>query len=102
YVLGARGSLRCLRTADGKEIWSADFVRDYGTKVPEWGMSSAPLVVGSKLIAIVGGKGEAKVVAFDKQTGREAWRALSSEGSEPGYSQPVLIQSGRPQVVVWH
>ncbi|MFN0104768.1 MAG: PQQ-binding-like beta-propeller repeat protein [Bryobacteraceae bacterium] len=102
YALGAMGSLRCLRTADGSEIWSSDFVRDFGAAVPGWGMSSAPLAAGSKLIAIAGGKGGAKVVAFDKHSGKEVWRALSSDDSEPGYSQPVLIHGGRPQVVVWH
>ncbi len=102
YVLGAKGSLRCLRVKDGQEIWSVDFVRDFGTVVPGWGMSSAPLVVGEKLIAVVGGKGDGKVVAFAKRTGKEVWRALSSEISEPGYSQPVLIQRRRPEVVIWH
>jgi outer membrane protein assembly factor BamB len=102
YVLGAIGSLRCLRAADGVELWSADFVRDFGAAVPAWGMSSAPLVAGSKLIAVAAGKGAAKVIAFDKHSGKVLWRALSSDDSEPGYSQPVLIHHGRPQVVVWH
>ena len=101
YVLGAMGSLRCLRTKDGSEVWSSDFVGDFGAVVPGWGTSSAPLVVGSRLIAVTGGKGNAKVVAFDKHTGKEIWRALSDD-SETGYSQPVLIHHGRPQVVVWH
>ncbi len=102
YVLGAKGVLRCLRVKDGQEVWGVDFVRDFGTVVPGWGMSSAPLVVGSKLISVVGGKGNAKVVAFDKRTGKEIWRALSGEESEPGYSQPILIQRGGPEVVIWH
>jgi outer membrane protein assembly factor BamB len=102
YVLGAMGSLRCLRTADGSEVWSSDFVRDFGASVPGWGMSSAPLIVGAKLIAIAGGKANAKVVAFDKHTGKEVWRALSSDNSEPGYSQPIYIENGRSQVVIWH
>jgi outer membrane protein assembly factor BamB len=103
YVLGAMGSLRCLRTSDGSQVWESDFVRDFGAAVPGWGMSSAPLVAGTKLIAIVAGKANAKVVAFDKYSGKEIWRALSSDDSEPGYSQPVLItNNGKAQVVVWH
>lgn len=102
YVLGARGMMKALRARDGSEIWSVDFVKDFGTTVPGWGMSSAPLIAGSKLIAIVGGKGNSKVVAFDKLNGRVAWRALSGDESEPGYSQPILIEHGRPQVIVWH
>lgn len=102
YVLGAMGDLRCLRTANGSEVWSSNFVRDFGATIPGWGMSNAPLVVGSKLIAITAGKGNAKVVAFDKYSGRQVWRALSSDDSEPGYSQPILISDERPQIVVWH
>lgn len=48
---------------------------------------------------MVGGKPDAKVVAFDKLTGREQWRALPSD-TEPGYSQPVLVDDKR--VAVWH
>ena len=102
YVLGAMGDLRCLRTTDGSEVWSSNFVRDFGTTVPGWGMSNAPLIVGSKLIAITAGKGNAKVIAFDKHTGKPIWRALSSDDSEPGYSQPILVWHKRPQVVIWH
>jgi outer membrane protein assembly factor BamB len=95
--------LKCLRIADGSEIWSSDFVRDFGTVVPGWGMSGAPLVAGSHLIALAGGKGNAKVVAFDKRSGQVRWRALSSDDSEPGYSQPILIHDGqRQQVIIWH
>ena len=70
YVLGAMGSLKCLRTADGSEVWSSNFVRDFGAVVPGWGMSSAPLVVGSKLIAVVAGKGNAKVVGIRQTLGQ--------------------------------
>lgn len=102
YVLGAMGALRCLRVKDGSEVWASDFIRDFGTTVPAWGMSGAPLVAGSKLIALAGGQGNAKVVAFEKRTGKVLWRALPSDDSEPGYSQPVLIRHGRPQVIIWH
>ena len=102
YVLGSMGALRCLRTTDGSEVWSSHYVRDFGATVPAWGMASAPVVAGSKLIALVAGKDDAKVVAFDKHSGKELWRALSSQDSEPGYSQPILIDHGRSQLVIWH
>lgn len=102
YVLGAKGSLRALRVANGSELWSSNFEQDFGTTVPGWGISGAPIVAGRKLIAVAGGKGASKVIAFDKFTGKEAWRALSSDESEPGYSQPILIHYGRPQLIVWH
>lgn len=50
----------------------------------------------------MGGESNAKVVALDKLTGKEIWRALSSD-SEPGYGQPIMIQAGGTrQLIVWH
>jgi outer membrane protein assembly factor BamB len=102
YALGATGRLGCFRVHDGSQSWSSDFVRDFRTAVPAWGMSGAPIVAGGLLIAIAGGSGNAKVVAFEKQTGKTVWHALSSEDSEPGYSQPLLIHSAVPQLIIWH
>jgi outer membrane protein assembly factor BamB len=53
------------------------------------------------LIAVVGGAPDAEVVAFDKISGKETWRALSPE-PEPGYAQPVIVESGGvPQLIIW-
>jgi outer membrane protein assembly factor BamB len=103
YVLGAMGNLLCLRTATGEVIWHRDYRRDFQTVVPAWGMSAAPLVYKDMVIAVPGGKNGAKVTAFDKLTGAERWRALSTDETEPGYSQPMLIRAGgREQVIIWH
>lgn len=103
YVLGAMGALVCLRVATGDELWRRDFVREFGTQVPVWGMVGAPVVDGPRVIAVVGGRPDAKVIAFDKITGKELWRALSGESSEPGYAPPVLIETGGSrQAIVWH
>ena len=103
YVLGGAGHLACLRTRDGSVAWEKEYQRDYGAAVPMWGFASAPIVVGDHLIAVVYGRGNAKVVAFNKHTGAEVWKALSSDDSEPGYSQPILIRAGsQQQVVIWH
>ena len=54
------------------------------------------------LIALVGGRPDAKVVAFDKLTGKELWRALSSE-SELGVAQPIIISAGGTrQLIIWY
>lgn len=103
YALGATGSLVCARVLDGRVQWERSFPRDFGTELPAWGMASAPLVHGDLLIAVVYGRPAAKVVAFDKYSGEEVWRALSSENSGPGYSQPILLRhAGRSMLIVWH
>lgn len=102
YVLGASGLLLCLNTASGAVLWQKDFVKDYGTQIPTWGIAGAPLVDGNRLIAIAGGQPDAKVIALDKLTGKELWRALPSD-TEPGYAQPLIIEAGgRRQLIIWH
>ena len=103
YVLGTTGVLVCLDVRSGKVLWERDFVRDFAAEIPVWGMSSAPLVDGPRLIALAAGRPDAKVIAFDKMTGQTIWKALSSTDSEPGYSQPIVVESdGTRQLVVWH
>ena len=102
YTLGASGILHCLNAKTGAVVWKKDYVKDYGTQLPVWGMTGAPLVDGEKLIALVGGERDAKVVAFDKMTGKEIWRALPSD-SEPGYDQPIIVEyGGVRQLIIWH
>ena len=102
YVLGAAGMLSCLNAETGERIWQIDTGTEYDTTVPVYGVSNAPLVEGNLLIAVVGGFPDAKLVAFDKATGEEAWRALEMT-SEPGYSSPIVINAGGArQLIFWH
>ena len=103
YVLGARGILKCLDTKTGSEIWGKDFVADYGLIPPVWGTASAPLIDGPRVICLVGaGAKGATVMAFDKVTGKEIWRAIESP-SEPGYCQPIIVNAGvTRQLIIWH
>jgi len=102
YVVGASGIMLCLNARSGQVIWRKDYVRDYGMQMPTWGISSAALVDGDRVIAIAGGQPDAKVMAFDKMTGKEIWRALPSD-SEQGYSQPMIVEAGGiRQLIIWH
>ena len=101
YIVGGNGTLLCLNARTGDVIWRKDYVKDYRMQMPTWGIASAPLVDGDRLIAIVGGQPDAKVIAFDKMTGKEIWRALPSD-SEQGYSQPVIVAArGTRQLIIW-
>jgi outer membrane protein assembly factor BamB len=101
YVVGAAGMILCLETATGAVVWQVDTVSEYGTTVPVYGVSSAPLVDGDRLIALVGGEPDALIVAFDKQTGDEIWRALPTV-SETGYAAPMIYEAaGVRQLIVW-
>lgn len=100
YTLGAEGQLFALNAEDGAVKWALDFRERYGLEIPVWGMASHPLVIDDKLICMAGGK-HASVVALNKTTGDEIWRALDSD--QPGYAPPVqLTISGKSTLVVWN
>ena len=102
YVVGATGMILCLRTDTGEVVWQINSIEQSGTYVPVWGVSSAALIDGDKVICLVGGDPDAKVMAFDKHTGAEIWRALSSEW-EMGYAQPIIYEAGGArQLIIWH
>jgi outer membrane protein assembly factor BamB len=102
YTVGAMGDLRCVDAAKGKKIWAKNFVTDYAARVPIWGFSSSPLVEGDKVICMVGGEGSV-VVAFDKETGKEKWKALTIDSGEIGYAPPVIVTvNGKRILIAWH
>ena len=91
YTLGAMGHLACLDAATGAVVWAKELRTEYGVQAPIWGFAAHPLVDGNNVISLVGGPG-ATVVAFDRHTGKEQWRALSSK--EIGYCPPVVYEAG--------
>jgi outer membrane protein assembly factor BamB len=98
YSYGMLGDLWCLDAASGAELWHRNFMTDYGLK-PFTGTTSSPLIEGRLLILCIGGPGGAGVVALEKDTGREVWRALDDP---PTYSSPLVIDAGgRRQLIVW-
>ncbi len=102
YVLGATGRLFCLDVETGAVRWEIDYAEEYGTSIPTWGTTSAPLVDGDLLIGVVGAEPDGMVMAFDKLTGADRWRSVRVTG-EMGYSQPVIYRAGGVrQLIVWH
>jgi outer membrane protein assembly factor BamB len=98
YTLGAEGNLFCFEADSGKILWCKDLKAAYKTKAALWGFAAHPLIDGKKLITLVGGEGS-HVVAFDKDTGAELWKAGNQ--SDQGYC-PVLITeaAGKRQMIV--
>ena len=102
YISGATGMIFCLDVETGNVLWQKNSVEEYDTYVPVWGTSSAPLIDGDLAIFLIGGEPDALVMAFDKHTGDEVWRALPSN-TEMGYAQPLIIEAGGVrQLIIWH
>ena len=102
YVVGAAGDLYCVEATTGEICWEKHYIEDYDSFIPTWGVASSPIVDGDHLINVVGGEPGGLVVAWNKHTGEEVWRALDVEG-EMGYGQPIIIEAGGArQLIVWH
>jgi outer membrane protein assembly factor BamB len=98
YSLGSMGHLFCLDAATGNVLWSKDCFTQYKIRMPIWGIASSPLVDGDLVIVQIGGEG-ACLVAFDKRTGLEKWRALDDNAS---YSAPIIVeQAGKRVMICW-
>jgi outer membrane protein assembly factor BamB len=98
YALGAAGNLHCLDAVTGQVQWKRDLLTEYRIRMPKWGIAAHPLIEGDVMITQIGGAGEACVVAFDRRTGEERWKAFSDEAS---YAPPIAIeQAGRRLVVM--
>jgi outer membrane protein assembly factor BamB len=98
YALGATGRMTCLDAASGSVLWQRDLARDYEIQMPIWGIAAAPLIFENLVILHIGGRG-ACVVALNKDSGEEAWKALNDRAQ---YSAPILIeQAGRAVVICW-
>ena len=100
YVLGRTGNLMVMKVTSGEPLWSVDYVKTYGVELDPWGAASAPIVEGNLVIGLVGSK--VGVVAWDKLTGKEAWRAAPFQGMH-GTAPPIAITAGGVrQLIVWN
>ena len=97
YAVGAMGHFHCLDAATGKEVWKHTLESEYSIEMPIWGIAASPLIYGDLVIQQVGGSKEACMVAFNKKTGKEVWRAL---GDRAGYSSPIVIRQADKDVLV--
>ena len=91
YTFGITGVLSCFAADTGSRVWQVDCGKVLGLRVPRFGVTCSPLVVGSRVIVAVGGAGRA-VVGFDADTGEVKWKALDESA---GTASPVLL-AARP------
>jgi outer membrane protein assembly factor BamB len=87
FTLNGFGKLACWDAESGAKTWERDLVADFKGNVPNFGIAAAPLIDGERVICEPGGP-DAAVVALDRKTGKELWRAGSGACS---YAPPQLV-----------
>jgi outer membrane protein assembly factor BamB len=103
YALGIDGDLLCADVKTGEAVWRRSLAADFAGKMMfagnryDWRFSESPLVDGERLIVSPGAK-TAALVALNKATGREIWRASIPELGErgldgAGYASAVVSEA---------
>lgn len=97
-TFGAQGVLSCFSLTDGQLLWQRKTHEEFNAQEGYFGAGSSPVVTAGLVIANVGGRREAGIVAFDLQTGETRW----SKTDEPAsYAAPVpLTLEGIPHVLM--
>jgi outer membrane protein assembly factor BamB len=81
YVTGGTGSFLKLNPVTGEIVWKKELTQVAGSKVPMWGFSCSPLVVGPVVVVYGGDSGEKGLLAFDTASGELRWSAPCSINS---------------------
>src|SRR5437763_6483364 len=84
YVDSSTGTFLRLNPVTGEIVWKKELTQVAGSKVPMWGFSSSPLVLGPVVVVYGGGAGEKGLLAFDTASGDLRWSApcpINSYGS---------------------
>jgi len=79
---------------DGKQLWHADV----GGKTSGWGSAASPILYKNLVIVNASVESES-LVALNKETGKEVWRA---DGIKESWNTPILVDvdGGRTELVV--
>lgn len=97
YAIGTTGVMHCLEAKKGTLVWKADLLALGQRKIPEFGYSNSPLIVGDRVFVHPGGAGGNSLAALDKRTGKGVWQA---HNDPIGYASPMLLRfHGEPQLI---
>lgn len=84
YSFGATGILNVLDARTGAVVWTRNVAAETNTKIPMWGFSSSPVVIGDAVIVAAAGQ----LVAYETTSGNRRWLGPANGGS---YSSPQLV-----------
>ena len=84
YTLSPGGRLLCLKLADGEKVWQRELLKDYNVPRSYFGVGTSPILESGRVLVNVGAR-DAGIVAFDKDNGKEVWKAT---GDGASYSSP--------------
>lgn len=102
YAIGTDGDLVAIDIASGALLWRRSLTGDFGGFMSagqgvDWRYAESPLVDGDRLL-VTPGAADAMIVALDKLTGAEIWRAavpdLGELGADGAAYSSIVVSEG--------
>jgi len=97
YWPGRSGQVDCLDARNGKVIWEIHLDTKYTVGILS--VRGSPLMEGNLLILFAGAEPGGCVIALDKRTGKEVWKAL--DDSKSSSSPLIVVAGGKRQLIAW-
>jgi outer membrane protein assembly factor BamB len=96
FTLGAQGRLICFDVRNGKVVWT----KKLKSQSRDSAFTPSPLIESNLLILVLdGGPPGPCVVALDKDSGSEVWKAIDEKAT---MSSPIIVTAAnRRQLIVW-
>jgi outer membrane protein assembly factor BamB len=106
WVLAGTGDFACF-DVDGKEVWRCNLQQRYGPyRVQHGGIHITPVLDGDRLYLALLSAGGHWVIALDKATGAEVWKAERKSDARAecihSYASPVVWRNGKDAYLVTH
>jgi outer membrane protein assembly factor BamB len=89
FALFGTGQLAALNR-DGAVVWQRHLGQEYSAFDIQWGHGSSPIVFGDTVILLCDHPSASYLVALDKRTGKERWKADRGQGRS-SYSTPLIV-----------
>ena len=99
FALFGTGQLVAL-DRNGGVVWQRHLGRDYAPFDIQWGHGSSPVLHGETIVLLCDHPSASYLVALDKRTGKERWKADRGKG-RVSYSTPLIVpgESGDELIV---
>lgn len=98
YIESGNGSVHCLKSNNGEEVWNVDFFKDFQADSVQFGFSESLLVDGDVLYCTPGGKTN-NVVALNRFTGQKIWGS-SGYKEKATYCSPIIVNHNGTRLLV--
>ena len=103
YAYFKSGDLACVSTT-GEVLWHVNLQSKYGEDTLWWDLGTSPVLTDKAIVIAVMQSGPSYLLALDRQSGAELWRANrelpAPNEANQSYSTPVVAQIAEQQVLL--